>query len=121
MIAAAPDPLLQAQQMAEMYRKLPPQEQSAVMNAFIGALESPDNDYTGNDLDHHQNIATPLESDTLGDIGEILSDEDRALLNGDSNENEGGDFSDGEHAAPVDHNDQVDRQGDSRGFPPSAH
>lgn len=121
LIAQAPDPLKQAQQMAEMYRNLPPHEQTAVMNAFIGALEGPTDDINGDDLDHHQNIATPLESDTIGDVGEILSVEDQALLNGHKNQNEGGDVSYSEHAASAHNNDQADREGDPGRFPIPTH
>lgn len=112
-------PVQQAEQMAAMYKNLPPQEQSAVMNAFIGTLEGPNTLDYQEEIDQNQNIATQLEYDTIDNAQEILTDEDRELLNGDSNHNEGGHISDRQHATPADNNNQAYRTGDPPGFPTS--
>lgn len=110
----------QATEMAKMYKTLPPKEQTAVMNAFIGSLEGPNNIETPLEMGYNQNIATKLESDRIEDDDDILTDEDRILLNGHTNADEGRDIPNEQYPASIDNNDQIDRESYNPGIPVSS-
>jgi len=102
---AAPgnSPKEMAAQMAKMYAGLSPQEQSEVMQTFMGYLEEPS--------ESNEIIETNVSNDIIEDENEMLSDEDKALLNG-NNENEAGNFSNIEYTGTTEDDDPPDRSSD---------
>jgi hypothetical protein len=106
------NPVEMAKQMAQTYMGLPPDQQSEVMQAFMQHLEEPQQT--------NEIIETIPDDGILDDESDMLSEEDRRLLDG-NNENETGGFQDREHAGTVENDDPTDRPGDSEGFPLSTH
>jgi len=103
------DPVQLARQMGEMFRQLTDEQRQAAMAAFLGT-ES---------LQDSENIENDYDNDTIDTDGEYLDAEDQEIMNsaGNDNTDETDHFSDGEHAAPVDNHNPVDRQGNNGGIP----
>lgn len=110
-----------ARQMARLFRSLPADEQTQVMGEFFAALEpgETNGDILESDPAYMENIEPIQNFDTI-ENKDLLPADDRAILEslGDNgNEIETGHVSDGDGTGAIDGNDQIDREGNSGGFP----
>lgn len=122
------DPVTVARQMGRMYRDLPEHKQSAIMEAFLASMnddneqnaENVENTPENDDFEHDRNVELSLEPDRI-DLESVLSEEDKAILNGTNNNTGAGNISNGEHSGTAENDYSADRPGNSTRIPVSAH
>ena len=102
------DPKSMALEMARMYAGLSPEEQSEVMQAFMGGLDDVEQS--------QQNIVQESSPVIIDDVGDdFLSEDDRRILNGDD-QDQTGDIQNSEYAGTAQTDNQTDRPGDTSGI-----
>jgi hypothetical protein len=121
--SAVPDPVEMAQEMGRAYKSMPLEKQNELMQVFLTAVESEtDNNIEENNPKNTSNqyVAPNPESDTIS-LDDVLSDEDRAILNANKNEIMPSDVSNGKYAGTTETDYSSDRPGNPSGGTVSTH